>query len=57
MGQASHIRNENKWVLEETIWQAEQKFTTEMKTIATETTIDEMLLKTLVCLERRTSEQ
>ena len=57
MGQASHIQNENKWDLEETIRQAEQKFTTDLKTIATETTNDEKLLKTLVCLERRTLEQ
>ena len=57
MGQASHIQNENKWDPEETIRQAEQKFTTDLKTIATETTNDEKLLKTLVCLERRTLEQ
>ena len=57
MGQASHIQNENKWDLEETIRQAEQNFTTDLKTIATETTNDEKLLKTLVCLERRTLEQ
>ena len=57
MGQASHIQNDNKWDLEETIRQTEQKCTTDLKTIATETTNDETLLKTLVCLERRTSEQ
>ena len=57
MGQASHIQNENKWDLEETIRQAEQKFTTDLKTIATETTNDEKLLKALACLERRTLEQ
>ena len=57
MGQASHIQNENKWDLEETIRQADQKFTTDLKTIAIETTNDEKLLKTLVCLERRTLEQ
>ena len=57
IGQASHIQGENKWDLEETIRQAEQKFTTYLKTIATETTNDEKLLKTLVCLERRTLEQ
>ena len=43
--------------MEETIRQAEQKFTTDLKTIATEATNDETILKTLVCLERRTSEQ
>ena len=43
--------------MEETIRQAEQKFTTDLKTIATETTNDKKLLKTLVCLERRTLEQ
>ena len=57
MGQANHIQGENKWDLEETIRQAEQNFTTDLKTIATETTNDEKLLKTLVCLERRTLEQ
>ena len=57
MGQASHIQNENKWDLEETIRQAEQKFTTDIKTIATETINDEKLLKTLVCLKSRTLEQ
>ena len=57
MGQASHIQGENKWALEEIIRQAEQKFTTDLKTIATETTNDGELLKTLVCLERRTLEQ
>ena len=55
--QASRIQNENKWDLEETIRQAEQKFTTDLKTIATETSNDEKLLKTLVCLERRTLDQ
>ena len=45
MGQASHIQGENKWHLEETIRQAEQKFTTDLKTIATETTNDEKLQK------------
>ena len=57
MGQASHIQEENKWDLEETIRQAEQKFATDLRTIAKETTDDEKLLKTLVCLERRTLEE
>ena len=57
MGQASHIQGENKWALEETIRQAQQKFTTDLKTIATETTNDEKLLKSLACLEKRTLEQ
>ena len=35
MGQASLIQNDNKWDLEETIRQAEQKLTTGLKTIAT----------------------
>ena len=38
IGQASHIQNENKWDLEETI---RQKFTTDLKTIATETLMTE----------------
>ena len=57
MGKASHIQEENKWDLEETIRQTEQKFATDLRTIAKETTDDEKLLKTLVCLERRTLEQ
>ena len=57
MGQASHIQEENKWDLDETIRQAEQKFATDLRTIAKETTDDGKLLKTLVCLERRTLEQ
>ena len=54
MEQASHLQEENKWDLEETIRHAEQKFATDLRTIAKETTDDEKLLKTLVCLERRT---
>ena len=57
MGQASHVQEENKWDLEETIRQAEQKFATDLRTIVKETTNDEKLLKTLLCLERRTLEQ
>ena len=57
MGQASHIQNENKWDLEETISQREQIFTTDLKTLAIETTNDENLLNTLLCLERRTLER
>ena len=57
MGQASHIQEENKCDLEETIRKAEQKFATDLRTITKETTDDEKLLKTLVCLERRTLEQ
>ena len=43
--------------MEETIRQAEQKFKTDLETIATETTNDEKLLKTLVYPERRTAEE
>ena len=57
MGHSSHIQEENKWDLEETIRQAEQKYATDLRTIAKETTDDEKLLKALVCLERRTLEQ
>ena len=53
MGQTSHVQNNNEWNLKETIRQAEQKFATDPKTIATETTNDNKLLKTLVCLERK----
>ena len=41
MGQASHVQEENKWNLEETIRRAEQKFATDLRTIAKETTNDE----------------
>ena len=51
------MQEESKWDLEETIRQSEQKFTTDLESIAKETTKDEKLLKTLVCLERRTLEQ
>ena len=57
MGQASHIQGEKKRDLEETIRQAEQKFTTDVKTIAAETTSDDKLLKTLVCIKRKAPEE
>ena len=44
MGQASHVQEENKWDLEETIRQAEQKLATDRRTFAKETTNDERLL-------------
>ena len=53
MGQASHVQNNHEWNLEETISQAEQRFATDLKTTATETTTDDKLLKTLVCLEKK----
>ena len=57
MGKASKIQNSEDWDLEETVQQVEQNFATDLKTIAGETTNDVKLLKTLVCLERRTYEQ
>ena len=57
MGKASKIQNSEDWDLEETVRQVEQKFATDLKTTAGETTNDEKFLKTLVCLERRTYEQ
>ena len=57
MGQASHIQDDNKWDPQETIRQAEQEFTTNLKTIATETTNDQKILRSLVCLKRRLMEQ
>ena len=48
MGQASHIQADKSWDLEETVRQAEHKFTADLKLIAAETTDDENLLKTLV---------
>ena len=57
MGTASKVQYYEEWDLEETIRQAEQKFSTDLRTIADETTNDENLNKTLVCLERRSYEQ
>ena len=56
MGKASKIQQNNEWDLEDTVRQVEQKFATDLKTIAGETTNDEKLLKTLVCIERKTLE-
>ena len=53
MGKASKIQTNSDWDLEETIRQMEQKFATDLKTIAGETTNDEKLLKTLVCIKRK----
>ena len=52
MGKASKIQNSENWDLEETVRQVEQKFATDLKTIARETTNDEKLLKTLVYLNK-----
>ena len=57
MGKASKIQQNNEWDLEDTVRQVEQKFATDLKTIAGETTNDEKLLKTFVCIERKTLEQ
>ena len=57
MGKASKIQINSDWDLEETVRRVEQKFATDLKTIAGETTNDEKLLKTLVCIERITMEQ
>ena len=57
MEKASKIQTNNVWDLEETIRQVEQKFATDLKTKAGETTNDEKLLKTLVCIERKALEQ
>ena len=56
-GKASKIQTSSDWELEETVRQVEQKFATDLKTIAGETTNDEKLVKTLVCIERKTMEQ
>ena len=57
MGKASKIQINSDWDLEETVRQVEQKFVTDLKPIAGETTNNEKLLKTLVCIERKTMEQ
>ena len=57
MGTASKVQYNEEWDLEETIRQAKQKFSTDLRTIADETTNDEKLIETLVCLERRNYEQ
>ena len=45
MGKASKIQINSDWGLEETVRQVEQKFATDLKTIAGETTNDEKLLQ------------
>ena len=45
MGQANHVQENKEWNLEEAIRQAEQKFATDMKMIAMETTNDDKLQK------------
>ena len=57
MGQASHVQEKKEWNMEKTVRQAEQNFSTDIKMIATETTNDHKILKTLVCLERQTTTQ
>ena len=57
MGQASHVQENKEWNLKETIRQAERKFSTDLKMIAMESTNDDKLLKTLLCLERKTTTQ
>ena len=47
MGQASHVQENNEWNLEETVRQAEHKFSTILKTIAMDITNVDKLLKTL----------
>ena len=56
-GKASKIQTSSDWDLEETVRQVVQNFATDLKTIAGETTNDEKLLKTLVCIEQKTMEQ
>ena len=57
MGTASRVQYTEEWDLEETMKQVDQKFSTDLRTIADEITNDEKLLKTLVCLEIRSYEQ
>ena len=57
MGTASRVQYNEEWYLEETNCQVEQKFSTDLRTIADGTTNDEKIIKTLVCLERRSYEQ
>ena len=45
MVKANKIQQNNEWDLEDTVRQVEQKFATDLKTIAGETTNDEKLLK------------
>ena len=57
MGTPSRVQYIGDWDLEETVRQVDQNFSTELRTIADDTTIDENLLKTLECLEPRRLEQ
>ena len=56
MGTASKVQYDNQWDLEGTVRQVEQKFSSDLRIIADETTNYETLLKTLVSLERRNFE-
>ena len=57
MGKASKIQTSSDWDLKETVRQVDQKFATGLKTVAGETTNEEKLFKTVVCIERNTMEQ
>ena len=53
MGTASKVQYHDQWDFEDTVRQLEQKFFTDQRTIAEETTNNEKLFKTLLYLERR----
>ena len=57
MGKASKVQINSDWDLEETIRQVKQKFATDLKTIVGETTNEQKLLKTLVCIEQTRRER
>ena len=52
MGTARSVQYNEEWDLEETVRHMKQK-STDLRTIANETTNDKKLLKTQVCLEQR----
>ena len=57
MGHAPNIEAEENWEVAEAVRQADKKFSTDLSLLMRETTNDETLVKTLVCLERQQYDQ
>ena len=57
MGAALHIQDDPTWNLAETIRSVDKKFSTDLELLMKETTNDENLIKTLVCIERNQHDQ
>ena len=59
MGHAPNVlaQEENNWDLEQAVRETEKNFSTDLQLLMSETTIDPVLLKTLVGLERQQHDQ